>query len=384
MVLNSRFRLIVIYLLSIKCTINVVLAQDTVPYYSHLKLSTNEDLRIAIDLYGKYIDGRMEGNIDYQQFWVKREIEKYAIPDLASHYLLPKENTAIMGVAKLDSSHLLLKTVGFMDQKHNETPEIMYVYNYIVHKDNGTYRLGNYLDYFLQKEKLEYTNGSYGTYYGVSPGQTEGIDSLFKKIELFFEKKFDHKFTIVNFNNALESLNARGYDYFIGTLNSKTTISGLFNPHNNIMYVTNSGSIHVHEILRSLHVLLPKSPVILRNGIANLCGGSLGLSIKENINSIYPYLKDNKEVLNDIDNFYYYDDQVVPHAVFTAIVTNYYIKKFGLEAFKELMATESHTEISLSDFMSEFCDVNDLGGFLIKEMGMYLNKDLEYVDVFKD
>ncbi|SKB74901.1 hypothetical protein SAMN05660226_02967 [Parapedobacter luteus] len=26
--------------------------------------------------------------------------------------------------------------------------------------------------------------------------------------------------------------------------------------------------------------------------------------------------------------------------------------------------------------MSEFCDVNDLGDFLIKEMGMYIDSDL--------
>ena len=149
-----------------------------------------------------------------------------------------------------------------------------------------------------------------------------------------------------------------------------------------MLYTVSADSLHIHELLRSLHPLLPKSPAIFRNGLANLCGGSLGLSIAENIRLIYPYLVKHKEVLNDLDNFYYYDDQVVPHAIFTAIVTNYYIKTFGIPAFKELMKTEDLTDISVEDFAHKFFDTADVPGFLLAQMALYLNKDLEYSDLF--
>lgn len=380
---NIRLRLIVCLFFFIASSSFSVFSQDTIHYYSNLKVSTNFELKSAIDLYERYIDKKGEGeNIDYRRFWKESEIKKYKIPDLASHYMLPKDHMAIMGLAKLDSNRFLLKTVGFMDRKENEIPEILYIYNYIVHKSNGSYRLGNYLDYILEKEKYKHLESSYGRYFGYNLNQKEAVDSLFNRIEVFFNTKFDQKVTIVNFSNSLESLNSRGYDYFIGALNSKTTISGLFNPNNNIIYTTSTESLHVHEVLRSLHTLLPKSPIILRNGIANLCGGSLGLSVKENIRIIYPYLQKNRYILDDLGSFYYYDDQVVPHAVFTAIVTNYYLKQFGVGSFKKLMKTEEHTKISIEDFLLKFCGVSDLSGFLMAEMGLYLEKDLEYSDLF--
>jgi len=113
-----------------------------------------------------------------------------------------------------------------------------------------------------------------------------------------------------------------------------------------------------------------------------LCGGSLGLSIKENIKIIYPYLQKNRYLLNDLESFYYYDDQVVPHAVFTAVVTNYYLKQFGTDSFKRLMKTEQYTKISIEDFLLKFCGVNDPSSFLMREMKLYLEENLEYSDLF--
>jgi hypothetical protein len=363
----------------------LVFSQDTIRYYSNLNVFTNAELKAAIDLYESYIDEKSDGgNMDYRRFWEESEVNRYKIPDLASHYMLPKDHMAIMGLAKLDSNRFLLKTVGFMDRMTNEVPEIMYIYNYIVHKRNGSYRLGNYLDYIIEKDDYRPLDGSYGRYYGYNLSQKEAIDSLFSRVEEFFGTKFDQRFTIVNFPSSLTSLNSRGYDYFIGALNSKTTVSGLFNPDNNIIYTTGIESIHVHEVLRSLHALLPKSPIILRNGIANLCGGSLGMSIEENIRLIHPYLQKNAHILKDLSNFYYYDDQVVPHAVFTAIVTNYYLKHFGTASFKKLMGTEEHTKISIEDFLLKFCGVSDPSVFLMREMARYLEKNLEYSDLFKN
>jgi len=202
-----------------------VFSQDTIRYYNHLKISTNPELESAISLYRRYIDEKSKGGVtNYRQFWRESEIDKYNVPDLASHYMLPKNLLAIMGVAKLDSTRYLLKTVGFMDGTDNEIPEIMYVYNYVVHKSNGSYKLGNYLDYILDKKGREPFEGSYGIYYGYNPTQQVAVDSLFSGIEVFFNTKFDQKFTIINFSNGQESLHSRGYDYFIGALNSKTTI----------------------------------------------------------------------------------------------------------------------------------------------------------------
>ena len=377
-----RFRLLICLLVFIHANCLSGFAQDTIRYYSNLNVSTNRDLRSAIDLYGKYIDARTSGNINYNEFWKESEVAKYQIPDLASHYILPKEYMAILGLAKLDSNRFLLKTAGFMGPPEEGGQEMMYLYNYIVHKHNGVYRLGNYLDYTMEKKKYRVTNGMYGTYISFSEHDKQAIDSLFKDLEVFFSTEFNRKFTIFNFASNIESLTSRGYDYLVGSLNSKATVSGLFNLPNNIMYTTSAGALHTHELLRSLHTLLPKSPVILRNGIANLCGGSLGLPIEENIRLIYPYLLKHKDVLNDLERFYYYDDQVVPHAVFTAIVANYYLKTLGLESFRQLMKSEDLTEISLEEFISRFFKIDDIPSFLMAEMELYLEEDLEYSDLF--
>ena len=86
--------------------------------------------------------------------------------------------------------------------------------------------------------------------------------------------------------------------------------------------------------------------------------------------------------MDDLESFFYYNDQVVPHAIFTAIVTNYYLKQFGARSFKKLMHTEEYTEISLEDFLLKFCDVNDIPNFLMEETALYLGKELEYSDLF--
>ena len=108
----------------------------------------------------------------------------------------------------------------------------------------------------------------------------------------------------------------------------------------------------------------------------------MGLPIEENIRLIYPYLLKHKDVLNDLERFYYYDDQVVPHAVFTAIVANYYLKTLGLESFRQLMKSEDLTEISLEEFISRFFKIDDIPSFLMAEMELYLEEDLEYSDLF--
>lgn len=379
---NLLIKLFICFFIKQVLYISLVFSQDTVGYFSNLDINTNQELKSSIELYQTYINALEDGEIDYKKFWIEEEIQKYKLPDLSSHYLLPKENLAIMGVSKIDEERYLLKTIGYMDKKDQRPCEIMYIYNYIVYRIDDQYKLGNYLDFALEKHKIPSVKGRFGEYYGINDKEVKQIDDFFESIEDFFNSKFNGRFTVIDFADNLESLTYRGYDYFIGSMNSKTTTSGLYNSANDIMYTTGKGRIHKHELLRSLHTLLPESPIILRNGFANLVGGSLGLSLKENIQLLYPFLKKNPDVLDDIDNFYYYDDQVVPHAVFTGLVTNYYLKKFGTDAFISIMKSDDKKDISIEDFLKKYSEFDNVSTFLIHEMEDFLKNGSEFTQLF--
>ncbi len=64
------------------------------------------------------------------------------------------------------------------------------------------------------------------------------------------------------------------------------------------------------------------------------------------------------------------------------MVTNYYLKHFGVASFKKLMHTEEYAGISVEDFLSKFCGISDIPNFLMEEMALYLDKELEYSDLF--
>lgn len=76
------------------------------------------------------------------------------------------------------------------------------------------------------------------------------------------------------------------------------------------------------------------------NGSTNLAGGAAGKPIMYHLRKLAPHIIMYPEVLDDLDSFYYYDDETNPHFVFNAIVTNYFVKKMGEDKWKEFMKRE--------------------------------------------
>src|SRR5690606_31119784 len=134
---------------------------------------------------------------------------------------------------------------------------------------------GKYFDFYLPEQTPDYPVAEIEEYLG--------------RVENYFRRRIPYRFTSIYAENCEALHRIRGYDYVANMMSAKTSVCGLTDTGNRIMYSSDAG-VHKHELLRLLNVMFPESAPVLRNGLTNLIGGAAGKPIHYHIKKLAPYV----------------------------------------------------------------------------------------------
>lgn len=280
----------------------------------------------------------------------------------------------ILGLSKVSENHYKVKVM-LITGKDSLSDMLYAIQNFIIKETAAGLRMQDILGFQIQKEDYKIISDNYFDFYvpqdqTFSEAHIDEINQYVNNIERYFEKKVPYKMRYVYALGCENLFRLRGYDYVANMMSTKSSVCGLTDAKNRIMF-SSSAELHKHELLRLLMVMFPKSPAILMDGFTNLVGGAAGKPIMYHLRKLAPHILKHPEVLDDLDSFYYYDDETNPHFVLNAIVTNYFIKKMGEDKLKEFMKREDLGKMNVSDFLRTYCSIDDTKSFLLKQFRLY-------------
>lgn len=329
-----------------------------------------------ISFFAKCIEAKTQ-HADDSALWLQDDNFKLARNDSYEAWIYGAyaySPQTILGLSTVGDNHYKIKVALEMG-RDSSSLELYAIQNFMLVKTAMGLKMQDFLLYNLQKEKYTVTKDKYFDFY-FPPTMTggtakiEGINNYVAHIEQYFNKSIPYKLKYI-YAPDCEALNhLRGYDYVANMMSTKTTTCGLTDPGNKIMYSSYYG-VHKHELLRLLNVILPNSPSVLMDGITNLVGGAGGKPIMYHLHKLAPHILKHQEILDDIDSFYYYDDETNPHFVFHAIATNYFIKTKGEDEFKRYMTRTDLPKEKLDVFLKNHCGIIDIKSFFMAQFEKY-------------
>lgn len=383
-------RIIIIALANIIFSLytNILFAQFKINQSIDSLSSPNKELLI---FFKTYVNSRAQGE-NFEKFFIKDDSPLTGKNDLQEQwqnfYSSFDENTAkVIGLGKVDDNIFKIK-VSLEFGADSTTKDLVYILNFLVYKTNEGYKLGNTLNYNLTKEKYIKREGKYFNYYYPLGTKIKNIpqkrhEELIMKLEDYFGKKLEQKFDYIHCKNCEQLYLMRGIDYFPNMLSTKNNVCGWTYSSDKIMFSAYNG-FHKHEILRLLSVFNPKAPLIIVDGITNLTGGSVGKPIRYHIKKLNEYIKLYPEKLDNIEAFWYVDDETNPYFVFHALIVNYLLKTKGDKYFKELLLSENSEKLNIEKFLHKHLDVTNTKNFFLQEINKYAADDtiLEFENYF--
>lgn len=348
----------------------------------------NDNNRQVIRTLFKYFDLRFHEK-DASVYWTPSETQRLKAYDLyAAHslYRIPFDDIIVLGITQPQDSLFRVKVLfDYIGTDKKKT--IFSINDYYLKAGKGGFKFTNALFVNMQTEGYV-TVSSPGITYHFPAGykydqlKIDSANLYLGAIERFFNKTVNSKLEYVT-SPTCESVYAMlGNSYMVGTLSSSSNYCGFFDKDNQLI-ITSGDEFYRHELLRTLNVILPQAPDLVQSGLTSLWGGSRNMPIIYHLKRLYPYIQQHPDVLNDIDNFYYFDDETVPGFVFQAVVMNYILKKGGKAAL--LKAIENiKPKDNISSFLKEQYHITDVRAFFLKEFDYYRNRNnLEFDDLLK-
>ncbi len=329
-----------------------------------------------INFFTDAIEARATGK-NVANFWYSDKVLELPQKDSYESWIYGmytyREQT-ILGLSKVSENHYKVKVM-LITGKDSQSDMLYAIQNFIIKETAEGLRMQDILGFQIQKEDYKMISDNYFDFYvprdqTFSKAHINEINQYVNNIERYFDKKVPYKLRYVYAPGCEALFRLRGYDYVANMMSTKSSVCGLTDAKNRIMF-SSSAELHKHELLRLLTVIFPKSPAILMDGFTNLVGGAAGKPIMYHLRKLAPHILKHPEVLDDLDSFYYYDDETNPHFVFNAIVTNYFVKKMGEDRLKEFMKREDLSKMNVSDFLKTYCGIDDTKSFLLEQFRYY-------------
>lgn len=381
MIKRHIFSLVIFLLFSTSCFSQMKFRFNNVDTISAL----NRDL---IDFFGKYIETKSAGKDD-ADFWSPQN--NFNLPRNDSYEpwlysMFSHRIQTILGLSKVSDNQYNVKVM--LETNTDSASTMVYaIQNYIIKETSSGLKMQDILGFRLDNENYQFKEDQYFDFYypkdyPFSAKDIDQINNYVRKIETYFGKELPFKLRYIYAPGCEALFYMRGYDYVANMMSTKSTVCGLTDPKNRILF-SSDAMLHKHELLRLLTVLYPKYPAIVMDGFTNLVGGAAGKPIMYHLRKLAPYILENPKILDDLNAFYYYDDETNPHFVFNAIATNYFIEKKGEQALKEFMRREDSRKDDVASFLKKYCGVEDVKSFFLQQFKTYADteRDLEFINI---
>lgn len=332
------FQLIIILLFSIS-----TFGQVT---YNHVVDSANLETRAVMDLFENYLNSNPQ---DKQQnpFWSSQEQQRHKNFDFLESEFQPSLYMGfpvhVLSIKSIKGSFQIKAQFSYCQP--DGTPYILAIVNYIAKRENGQFKLFNWLTeskqnwnctnvglvefYHPEDHKFDYDKANQLNEFVISTCKNLGVQP--KPFEYYLADDYD------------EIQQLKGIEYYLG-MGGESLPSGKAN--DNKVYCGGLGEYYPHEVFHvQIDEHFPNKHFWVSEGMATFLGGSRGKDLDWHIKRTHNYLKDHPEVnLSDMLKLTNLDNQTAYHYVLGGLIAKRVFEKGGWNLIREFMTSGKKDE----------------------------------------
>ncbi len=309
--------------------------------YNHIVDASDAETNEVMELFENYLASNPQ-NQEKNAFWNKEEQEKFKDYDFLETEFQP---SLYMGFpAHVLSIRFINDTcqikVQFSSCKEDGSPYVLAIVNYIAIKENGKFKLYNWLTYNKKNWPCT-TVGLVDFYY--PPYHKFNVEKAKKLNDFIIEscRNFGvqpERFEYYLANNFDEVQKLRGFDYYLG-MGGHAMPSG--KAAEKKVYCGGLGEYYPHEVFHvQIDKHFPNKHFWVSEGVATLLGGSRGKSLDWHIKRTNIYLQKHPEInLNNMLSLANLDNETAYHYVLGGFVAKKVKEKGGWEMLVEFMSS---------------------------------------------
>lgn len=220
--------------------------------------------------------------------------------------------------------------------------------NYLFKKENGDWKLENYLNYYTSQwagreigDLHYYYPKSYAFNENRAKATADFYTRLLKKFEIPEVKKLSYYIA----DDCDQIYRMQGLDYFMGE-GYNGNICGFYDDVNSIIYSTaHYGEAHLHEIIHALNKHFPNSNSMLQIGLSAYINdaGTRNLPILYHIEKLEKHLQTHEMDFEKFETLENLDETTNLSYIFGALICNAIYRKGGMPLLIDYMKSSKNT-----------------------------------------
>tara|TARA_R110000868_G_C10837707_1_gene759814 strand:+ start:58 stop:1161 length:1104 start_codon:yes stop_codon:yes gene_type:complete len=309
--------------------------------YNNVLDSTNVETKEVMDLFENYLASNPQ-NKQRNPFWNIEEQENHKNYDFLESEFQP---SLYMGLPvhvlsiKFTNDIYQIKAQ-FSYLKEDGSPYVLAIVNYIAIKENGKFKLYNWLTYNKKKwtcTTVGIVDFYYPLYHKFDYEKAEKLnDFINQTCKNFGVKPNPFEYYLADDYDEIQKL--KGFDYYIG-MGGKSKPSG--KATDDKVYCGGLGEYYPHEVYHvQIDKHFPNKHFWVSEGVATSLGGSRGKSLDWHIKLTNLYLQQHPEIdLNNMLKLKNLDTETSYHYVLGGLIVKKIMDKGGWSLLKEFMSS---------------------------------------------
>lgn len=309
--------------------------------YNHLVDSTDAETKEVMELFENYLGSNPE-NKEKSPYWNAAEQARHKHFDFLESEFQPSLYmgfpVCVLSIKFKDDTCQIKAQFSYC--KEDGSPYVLAIVNYAAVKEDGRYKLQNWLTY--QKKNWAHTTVGlvdfyYPPYHSFDYKKAQKLNDFIKETCKNFgvePKPFEYYLA----DDYDEIQNLKGFDYYIG-MGGTSKPSGKATADK--VYCGGLGEYYPHEVFHvQIDEHFPNKHFWVSEGVATLLGGSRGKSLDWHIKRTNSYLQDHPEIdLNDMLKLSNLDSETSYHYVLGGLVAKKIMEKGGWPLLREFMSS---------------------------------------------
>ncbi|WP_404986648.1 hypothetical protein ACI513_06330 [Chryseobacterium sp. M5] len=333
----------------------------------------NKDVKTIVDLWQSYLKTNSK---EYWNIAETKDLKNFNILNIEGviNPSLMNWNFSnhILSVNPLSEDSYLIKSIF-----EGENKSVFAIANVLAKRENGNYKLSNYLfDYTKSWKSHSSSNITYfyRPDYILNQEEVSQAEKFYSELCKTFNLK-PEKLTYFIAKDCDNIYDILGYEYIFSKGMSKEC--GYYEIQNNFIFATeNAGANHYHEITHFINKSYPNANYLLLTGISAYLSGEkahFGKSLVYHTKRVHEYLEKNKEInLSNPFEFYKLDENTNPQYVIGGLLCDLIIERKGknrlIEAFSNTKSDEDLLKFLQMKILKKNENLNDVLRKKIKEI----------------
>lgn len=307
----------------------------------------NEDINAIFNLWKNYLSSNPDSIYDNPN-WNDSEKMKYKSYDLLksegflspSLYALQPLNT-VLYINEYGNDYLIHSMYYWINEDNTFNP--LAITNVVAKKENGIFKLYNYLPFYTngwKSKQVGMINYYYHNDYIFDNEEAQKANKLLNKLNNLFDLDLKKNLTYYIARDCDEIHKMKGYEYIV-SMGRTPSICGFYDTHNSIVYSNSKvGEYDTHELIHVINAKYINAHYLLLSGLAVYTKDThahLGKTFLHYIDRIQKYINANPKI--DLANFEELPqiEEIDAYYFVGALIVDSILEKGGMELLKEAL-----------------------------------------------